>query len=298
VPCAVKPFGLRRFAPLSQSLHHVVSVELTEPTVGWDSVQDALGEIRAGHEEFDHFFSEMFDQLDSMSAALSDRQQHLRQSAAQSQETAAAAVANGAELEEFLENGRQQQAELRGVHEAARGQIDRLATVAAELADARSEIAATGEEILRRRDRLDADREEGPPDAAYEELREQFQQMAEQQQGLQRERAELETELEMVRSRAAELTESLAEQKRQASEQQARWADELKRMRHMLEGMSRQLAAGAFDSRQLDPQPRERPVCEVPSAAGPVEVADPVLDSVKAQFEMLQRDLARRRAGN
>jgi hypothetical protein len=104
----------------------------------------------------------------------------------------------------------------------------------------------------------------------------------------------LERELETVRSRAAELSEIQAQQGRQMSEERERWSDELKRMRRLLETMAeRQLVQSAAEARAAK--------TAAPMPAGGQQAApnddrgDPVLDSVITQFEMLQRDLARRR---
>jgi septal ring factor EnvC (AmiA/AmiB activator) len=135
-------------------------------------------------------------------------------------------------------------------------------------------------------------RQESAADSRRAQLQEQIQQMTRQQALLEQERTQLESELEAVRNRAAETAELLAEQKRLSVQQQSVWADELKRLRCLLEGMSRRLAEvlPAADA----PRPeagRKGAVQHVPKAA-----ADPALDSVVAQFEILQKDLARRRA--
>jgi hypothetical protein len=115
------------------------------------------------------------------------------------------------------------------------------------------------------------------------------QSQASQQQGLaDRQRAELETELDSVRGRAAEMAESLAEQKRLFARQQAEWCEELKRMRGLMETMSEKLARGIPAASAAAPAPAV-PAKEDASAA------DPVLDSVLAQFEILQREASRRR---
>ncbi|MGQ9576071.1 MAG: hypothetical protein ACUVUC_12210 [Thermoguttaceae bacterium] len=111
---------------------------------------------------------------------------------------------------------------------------------------------------------------------------------------LEQERIVLEKELETVRSRAAELSEGLNQQARHIADQREQWGEELKRIRRLVETISQ---------RQLAPQPADprTPVGPVAVPAGapraPLEEShsDPVLDSVITQFEMLQRDLARRR---
>jgi len=126
--------------------------------------------------------------------------------------------------------------------------------------------------------------ESGTSDAA---LQGQLREWERQRAAWERERGVLENELETVRARAAESAELLAQQKRQMAEQQAQWMEELKRMRRLLEAMARRLC-----------EPDEASATHVPqrAAAGAGEPAgDPVLDSVMAQFERLQKDLVRRR---
>ena len=76
-----------------------------------------------------------------------------------------------------------------------------------------------------------------------------------------------------------------------AEQQRNQWADELKCMRRLLEGISRTLIQQATANGE-PAQSHNRP-----NAPDDVEQdgEDPVLDTVMAQFEMLQKDLTRRR---
>ncbi len=112
-----------------------------------------------------------------------------------------------------------------------------------------------------------------------------------QQQLWDQERTILERELEAVRNRAAELSEALEQQKRDAATQQTEWAGELKRMRRTLQQMAHRLVERAempAPTAAADHDVRPRP-------SEPAHDADPVLNSVMAQFEILQNDAARRR---
>ena len=111
-----------------------------------------------------------------------------------------------------------------------------------------------------------------------------------QQQLWDQERTILEHELETVRNRAAELSESLAQQKRDAEMQQNQWAAEFKRMREMLQEMACRMAEGGVET--AAPAPTENRSHGHPSGS---DGADPVLNSVMAQFQILQSDAARRR---
>lgn len=72
------------------------------------------------------------------------------------------------------------------------------------------------------------------------------------------------------------------------SDQQTAWAEELRRMRRLMETLVERQSASASAS---PPPPAEKPVAIEPASPS----GDPALDSVMAQFEMLQRDVARRR---
>ncbi|MEZ6070330.1 MAG: hypothetical protein R3C10_08630 [Pirellulales bacterium] len=101
---------------------------------------------------------------------------------------------------------------------------------------------------------------------------------------LEQERQALEEELELVRQRAAALVETADEERRDFESQKSLWMRDMKELRRSLEVNA--------------PTPAQPEVTAntVPAAAAPVNKAprDTALDSVMAQFEMLQRDLARR----
>ncbi|MHC4177890.1 MAG: coiled-coil domain-containing protein [Planctomycetota bacterium] len=196
---------------------------------------------------------------------------------------------------QMLEEIRQQRAELHSGQEASQAQGEQLKAVAAELADARCKLVEARNEIARRWEELEARQVKAGQPQADEDLRERFQQMERQQALLEQERTVLESELEAVRNRAAEMAESLADQKRQAASQRAEWADELKRMRRLLESISGRLAEGELSGRTGQSDFQE-PVGVAAGEGSTAATGDAVLDSVAAQFEMLQRDLARRRA--
>jgi hypothetical protein len=122
----------------------------------------------------------------------------------------------------------------------------------------------------------------------------------------QRERAELENELETVRQRCEELSATVAEQKRQLTDERAEWTAEFRQLRKILDKQSQLLA------QRVEPAPgalAPAPTITVPHLAAaptpqPVAAAvpqqhaaaiDPVLGSVMNQFQMLQKDAARRR---
>ena len=115
---------------------------------------------------------------------------------------------------------------------------------------------------------------------------------------LEQERSELEEELETVRQRCEELAETVAEQKRQIAEERAAWTAEFRQLRKVLDQQSQILA-------QRVEHNHSAPVAAtcgsgngaaVPAAAAARAEIDPVLGSVMSQFQLLQKDAARRRA--
>ena len=289
-----------------------MSVETCEQLAGWDAVQGALGEIRACHGEFESFFGEVFDQLDGLASELTNRgkqwlaerqqvQSEIAQRAeeierqratlAERQRELEAAVGDASQtplatpdpaLEELLAEARREREQMQGVQDAVQAQVARLAEVATELANARTGPGGAPE----------TGSDDGELTQQICNLREKHAELQQQHVELEQERALLEGELESVRNRAAEMTESVAEQKRALARQQAEWADELRQMRRLMEGISRRLS-------EAPPAPAPAPAA-TPQAAAALEAGassdpDPALDSVMAQFQMLQQDLERRR---
>jgi hypothetical protein len=132
---------------------------------------------------------------------------------------------------------------------------------------------------------------------------------------LERERESLEQELEEVRMRAADLAKAMGDQKRQMAEERAELTAELRQLRRILDKQaswiaqqSRQpasFAVGPIDAANTLPPGSLPTVPGQPAgpanngyAAAPAVAAsrDPVLGSVMSQFELLRKDLERRRA--
>jgi chromosome segregation ATPase len=259
--------------------------ELSEPVAGLEPAPDALDAIGSTHEEFENFFGDVFDQLQSLSlelfarhkclelvgeqkereqAAEADHQQHFEAVVGELQQLRGAVTRADEFRDEFRrawaefhtdqEERRRERTELHGMQEAIEGHLARLAAIAAELADARSPLSPASE-------------------AATQQIERVLDDARNQRAAWEQERTALHAELERLRGHAAELSETVAEQRRQAGQQEAALAAELKRMRGLLEAISGRMQGGPF-------APAARPA-----------VNDPVLDSVLAQFEILQRDL-------
>jgi hypothetical protein len=203
-------------------------------------------------------------------------------------------ASGGSALEQILEEADRQRVALQDAHESARSYTEHLAEVTGQLIDVHRELAEARVGLELQRENPDAGSNGSCESLLDGASLEEFRRLESQRAEWQQERAVLETELEVVRNRVAELSEALADEKRSVAEERAGWSDELKRMRRLLERLpGRQIEPGAAPvSEPPRPATGESPVeSSPPRSPG----GDPVLDSVAAQFEMLQKDLARRR---
>ncbi len=216
-----------------------VSASPSALSADWDCVRQSLAVLCTSHEELAHFLASTFDQLETLSAELTERQRA------------------------FL----------------------------AEREASRRELTRAQDELREQREALEASRAKLPLGGSVGESSDAA--LREQLQSLEQERTLLERELDSVRARAAELAESLSHQQRQMAEDRAQWGEELKSLRRLVERLVLQTpereTVSVAGTATLTPA--------VPNA--PAEAAgsgvDPVLDSVMAQFTMLQKDLTQRR---
>jgi predicted nucleic acid-binding Zn-ribbon protein len=111
---------------------------------------------------------------------------------------------------------------------------------------------------------------------------------------LEHERAMLEEELETVRQRCEELSKTVTDQKRQLTEERAEWTAEFRQLRKILDKQS-QVLVERVESNQSAPATAGSTAQSAPRLDAPLANADPVLGSVISQFQMLQKDAARRR---
>jgi chromosome segregation ATPase len=148
---------------------------------------------------------------------------------------------------------------------------------------------------------------------------------------LEEERRQLEEELENVRTHSVNMQQVIDEQKRQMAEENAGWTAELRQLRRILDKQATWIAqqrenspqyAADLESQQFtgpaeDDSPGQPPILPIRTAqnpnrqiqqqpaamratgtAGQAGRHDAVLGSVLSQFELLQRDVARRRDQN
>jgi len=267
-----------------------VSAEASVELVGSDGLRESLAQICASHEEFQRFFSGVFTELDVLSAELIRRQR-----AWQSERTQAEG-----DLREQAARLEAQRAMIATERDQAWKEVERRRSeVEQELAQARADLAEARREIERLRNGLQSVSTEAAQPQADPKLEQQLQQMAKEHAKLDQERLVLETELDTVRNRAAEMAETLAEQRRQMAAEREQWTQELRRMRRVLEAISAKQVEHRADlgSRREFVELQETAAACPRSAAADGD-GDPVLGSVMAQFEMLQKDITRRRKDN
>ena len=307
-----------------------MSAEPSAQHADWDSVRESLARICASHDEFAHFFSGVFGQLDGLADELMRRQrgwmsqrerseEELARRAGELEQERAALAAqreqlakeacrrgdaagagpgeNQQQFRQMLEEVEQQRAALRDAQQAAQTQTTRLAELTDELSEARHELSESWREVCQRREELEAAPADGGGREPDRQLEEQLRRVERERAELERERSVLETELDSVRNRAAEMAETVSVQRRQLAEERAQWKAELKRMRRVLERLTQQRGEEESAGGWQEPSTTTRSMADEPletvsAAASP---GDPVLGSVMAQFEMLQKDLARRR---
>ena len=327
--------GLIRSRPFGQWAHRLddttqalatVTVVSAMASLDPQGIRQALAQIGAGHDQWERFSGQWFDELDALGAELLRRQKAwqseqrlmesgLRQQAAQLEQQRAALAKERERLREEIERQRErvrreverevaeaaaanpprdqrverQAAELeqeRALLEKARRAAESQAAV---LSRAAGEQAEARHEVERQPAEHPGIHERAPPGQppANEAVQQRLQELERERAAWAGERAVLENELEAVRSRAAEMAELLAQQRRQMEERQSQFADELKRVRRLLETLSRQHAEPPGEGDWGPAPARDSPPAR-PSPASPA--ADPVLE-----FEMLQKSLVRRK---
>jgi regulator of replication initiation timing len=267
-----------------------------------------LCQLRDTSDRFEHFVCGLLDDLQGLWSALEAQQVELRttrqelgetrrrleeQGAAEAPVTIslgddarlaecqrqweAQRAALTAELESLRQQGGsgvQEKLALERELAATRRQLEILQGESRELAETRAEIAR-----LRAVPAAQGGDAPGDPEAQAR--------LAE----LEEERTALEAELEVVRQRAAELAEEAADHKRQLTEERAEWSVELRQLRRALEQQTRVL-----EERRDYAEVACRPSQPAAQANVAADSPDPILGSVMAQFESIQKDMMKRRA--
>jgi chromosome segregation ATPase len=155
-------------------------------------------------------------------------------------------------------------------------------------------VAELGGELKRALEQLATTQAAAAQSPAWPAMEERLRRMEEERAESDRQRAVLESELETLRARNAEMARLLDQQKHQVTEERSQWGDEIRRLRQVMELMS----AGRGEKRSpatAAPPPPDTAAQANRAPAGSAGGPDSVLDSVIAQFELLQKDAARRR---
>jgi chromosome segregation ATPase len=149
----------------------------------------------------------------------------------------------------------------------------------------------------------------------WNDLQGQLDQLRQEQRALEkshaevlRERDRLEGELELVRTRACELQEVVAEQQDLLTQQHDGVSDELRQLKSVIESQFasqnrksqpfERIVPAAVDSHVTAPPPNvtvSHASVSANASATEAPPADPVVNSVMAQFARLQKDVANRR---
>lgn len=296
-----------------------VSVDLSTQLADWEGVSNSLAEIRAGTEDFDCFFRDVFGQFDTILTQFAREREHwqherrdieaeLARRAAELErqrndlqvererierdgvQTNGHAEAKESQLRERLQEVERERTSLRETLDAAKEYAEQLAKVGSQLGVARDELARARLDLEQQRSRIEASRSETAAGRPDEKTLEQLRAAQAEREAAVHERMLLEAELETLRCRTAELAESLEEQKRRASDQQTQWVGELRQHRALLATLATRLTEQKLAA--VQPPAATRGTSRATSG----EDGDPALESVLAQFEMLQKDVARRRA--
>ena len=289
------------------------SEQLREVFAGIKEERATLESALASSESHGTELARMADELTAARQDLTEAREELRsqrelltQFPDQENRSAAASESHGAELARMADELAATRQDLTEAREELRSQRELLTQFpdqeersaaaseshGAELVRMADELAATRQDLTEAREELRSQREllsqlpSSSTPAATSEIDDRLDQMEQEKLAWTQQRAVLETELDTVRDRAAELVDTLDEERQRASSERKDWAEELRQMRQLLQALSESKAIVAPDAvapASVEVEPAEE------------DAQDPVLDSVMAQFEILQKDLARRR---
>jgi len=204
-----------------------------------------------------------------------DREAFAKQRETSDEEGAGEALVELEQSRRALSELKEQLAEVTADRDRLASELDVVSTEAEHMTVTAQELTETRAELATMREQLTETSPEDGADSVV--LRKQLQEM-------ERECVGLENDLEQVRNRAAEFAEAAEKEKRMASQERHEWAGELKEMRRMLEQQNASSSQGPAATTSTSEH-----------VAAAAAVSDPVLDSVLAQFEMLQKDRGRRR---
>jgi chromosome segregation ATPase len=193
-----------------------------------------------------------------------------------------------AQIEAERDTLRRQVELLESASSGGQGQAETLSPLLSVLDELRHEVHDTRSELAGAIQQAAGSHGEHPPGEALSA------ESTEHIVALERQRAELESELELVRTRSAELQETVNQQRRALADQRDELTAELRLLRELVEQRA-ELHAAQPANEPVVPTIAIRPPTPAAAAAESQAPADPVVNSVMAQFARLQKDVAQRR---
>lgn len=242
--------------------------------------------------------SELLARLEELTGRWDELQQRLEQLPAGGE----GAEAGLQRIEQWLQEAGGDRDTLHSLAETIRNELGSFGDLGGQLQAVKEDLQQAMQQMDSRLVAIGERQPGADQEESIRELEAKVRGLQEELSAAEQDRIALETELEVVRNRAAELLETLSEQRRQMAEERAHWSGELKRLRRLMEVLlDRQIdAAPEYESGNGQSRPKvvgyEEQERSHPAAAS--GAGDPVLDSVTAQFEVLQKDLSRRRRNN
>lgn len=287
-----------------ERLHGELDRKARELDSAWEEVFTARAELSEAQIAVKHSHAELAKSREDAQQAREASQQ-VRDEAQRLREDAEVVRR---EAQQARDEAQQALTKLQTSQDDAKRARDEAQVLRNEAQQSRSELQAARDDAQRLRDEMQLARDEARQarealqqarDEAHSHfLRQTAEQPAasirddEQFAEIERERAALEAELELVRGRAAELYNVVAEQKRDMAHQRDETVAELKQLRLLAERQAEVLAAQPVAS--LEPVAVEARTSKPAAEQRPAQ-ADPVVNSVMAQFAKLQQDVAQRR---
>ena len=262
----------------------IVASEILKEFSGTDEFQQSLGQIRDGRQNCETFFNDALVRLEHTLNEAVREQQAWEEQRTQTQSELDEQAAELERREQEIQAQREHffDETLAATQEQFQQRFDKLAKTLGDTQEQfQQQVQKRFEELLG---------QSGQSDQSATELESRLKEMEEERANLLQGRAVLEVELDTLRQRSAELMGTIEEQKHSAGEQQNHLNEELGRQRQVLELVLKRLveleSLAAATAR----------VNEFAAQAGQVDAGeDSVLSSVMSQFEVLQKDVARRR---
>jgi chromosome segregation ATPase len=120
----------------------------TEPSAGLKSARDTIGELRSAHDDFETFFGDVFEQLESLSIELFARHRCLQSGASRPAARVAAAATAPRQFNQCLAELRRMQAEIRRNQQEARRTWAEIAADQRQLIETNAQLAGHGQRII------------------------------------------------------------------------------------------------------------------------------------------------------